>query len=183
MDRTAAIALLEKNVLNENLRRHMYAVEAAMRKYAMHFKQDPVRWGIIGLLHDVDYERFPSPKDHPFKAAEMLRNAGCDEDFVQTVLAHAPHTNSKRDTLAKKAIYSIDELTGFIVAVALVKPHKSLAEVDFRSIRKKMKDKAFARQINRDEITLGAQELGVPLQNHIETVLGAMKDISRTLGL
>ena len=161
----------------------MYAVEAAMRRYAEHYKEDPERWGSIGLLHDVDYERFPSSQDHPFQAAKILRIAGYDDDFVQTVLAHAPHTLCKRDSLAKKVLFAVDELTGLIVAVALVKPHKTLAEVDVHSVEKKMKNRAFARQINRKEITLGAQELGINLRVHIEMVLAAMKHISNDLGL
>lgn len=183
MDRQKALELLKEYTKNKNLIKHMLAVEAAMRAYAKKFGEDEERWGIIGLLHDFDYEKYPSAEDHPYKGAEILRQRGYDEDFVKTVLAHASHTNESRNTIAKKAIFAVDELTGFIVAVALVKPNKTLSEVEVKSVKKKMKDKAFARQVNRDEISKGAEELGVSLDDHIETVLSAMKAIANELGL
>lgn len=183
MTREQALELLNQYITNKNLRKHMLAVEAAMRRYAQRLGEDAERWGLIGLLHDLDYEKHPHPDEHPWKGADILRKHGFDEDFVKTVIAHASHTNEPRDTLAKKVIFAVDELTGFIVAVALVKPQKSLEEVDVKSVKKKMKDKAFARQVNRDEIRQGAEELDIPLDEHIKNVLDAMQGISDELGL
>ncbi|MFZ6036067.1 MAG: HD domain-containing protein [Patescibacteria group bacterium] len=181
--REEALALLKQYVANENLRKHMYAVEAAMRAYAQKFGEDPDWWGLVGLLHDFDYERYPDLKDHPFRGAEILRIEGYPEDFIETILAHAAHTGKPRDTQAKKTIFAVDELCGLIIAVALVRPNKRLIEVEVSSIKKKMKDKAFARQVNRDEIKQGAEELGVSLDDHIRTVLTALQSIHQTLGL
>jgi len=183
MDREKALQLLKEYVSNPNLIKHMLAVEAAMRAYAKKFNKDEEWWGIVGLLHDFDYEKYPDPKDHPFKGAEILRERGYPENFIKTILAHASHSNEPRDTLAKKAIFAVDELTGLIVAVALVKPNKSLAEVEVKSVKKKMKDKAFARQVKREEIIQGAEELGIPLNEHINTAIKAMQSISNELGL
>ena len=183
MDRGKALQLLKEYVSNPNLIKHMLAVEAAMRTYARRFKEDEDWWGIVGLLHDFDYEKYPDPKEHPFKGMEILRKNGYPEDFVKTVMAHATHSGEPRNTLAKKVIFAVDELCGFIVAVALVKPNKSLTEVDVRSVKKKMKDKAFARQVKREEIIQGAEELGISLDEHIETVLKAMQSVSKELGL
>lgn len=183
MDRESAWQLLNEYVTNPNLIKHMLAVEAAMRAYAKKFNEDVDWWGIVGLLHDFDYEKYPDPQDHPFKGTEILRAKGYPEDFIKTVLAHASHSNEPRDTLAKKTIFAVDELTGLIVAVALVKPNKSLAEVEVKSVKKKMKDKAFARQVNREEIIQGAQELNVPLDEHIDTVIKVMQSISTSLNL
>ncbi len=181
--REKAIEILNKHVQNENLKKHMYAVEAAMRGYADYFKKDPDWWGHVGLLHDFDYERYPRPDEHPFKGAEILRNLGYEEEFVKTILAHASHSNEPRNTSAKKAIYAVDELCGLIVAVALVKPNKKLSEVSIKSVKKKMKDKAFARQIDRNEIIQGAKELNVELDQHIEIVLNSLNKISNKLNL
>lgn len=177
------IALLEEWVSSTNLRKHMYAVEAAMRAYAKHYGEDEEFWGRVGLLHDFDYERYPTVQDHPYKGAAELRHRGYPEDFIATILAHAAHTNTPRDTQAKKCIFAVDELAGFIVAVALVRPSKKLSEVTVASVQKKMKDKAFARQVNREEIVQGAQELGLPLDQHIKIVLTALQGISDQLGL
>jgi len=182
-DRKKALALLQTYTKSPNLVKHMLAVEAAMRAYAKHFGENEDWWGAVGLLHDFDYERYPDRADHPFKGAEILKTKGYSGDFIKTILAHASHTNEPRDTTAKKTIYAVDELCGFIIAVALVKPNKTLAEVEARSIKKKMKDKAFARQVNREEILQGARELGIPLDDHIATVLKALQSISRELGL
>jgi len=183
MDRNKALRLLQEYTSNKNLIKHMLAVEVAMRAYAKKFNEDENWWGIVGLLHDFDYEKYPTPKDHPYKGAEILKKEGYPDEFIKTILAHASHTNEPRDTLAKKAIYAVDELTGLIVATALVKPNKTLAEVDVKSVRKKMKDKAFARQINRQEIILGAEELGISIDEHIDIVLRSMKTISKELNL
>lgn len=182
-NREKALLILKEFTKNPNLIKHMLAVEAAMRTYAQKLGEDEDWWGAVGLLHDFDYERYPDPKDHPFKGAEILQERGYSDDFIKTILAHASHSNEPRDTSAKKTIFAVDELCGFIVAVALVKPNKSLAEVEVKSIKKKMKDKAFARQVKREEIILGAEEMGVPLDKHIGTVLKAMQTISNELGL
>jgi len=183
MHRSVALQTLNEYVTNPNLKKHMLAVEAAMRAYARKFREDEEWWGIVGLIHDFDYEKYPDIKDHPFKGAAILKNKGWPEEMIKTVLAHAAHSGEPRDTLAKKAIFAVDELAGFIVAVTLVKPNKKLSEVDIVSIKKKMKDKAFARPVNRDEIKQGAAELGVTLDEHITTVLQAMQTISDDLSL
>lgn len=183
MDRNQALALLHEYVQNPNLIKHMLAVEAAMRTYAGIYGQDKDWWGMAGLLHDFDYERYPDIADHPFKGAAILKERGYPDDFIKTVMAHAAHTNEPRDTMAKKAIYAVDELCGFMVAVALVKPNKKLSEVTTESVIKKLKDKAFARQINREEIRAGATELGISLEQHISNVHNALQSISNTLGL
>ncbi|MCH7492010.1 HD domain-containing protein [Patescibacteria group bacterium] len=183
MNRQSALELLNEFVKNENLKKHMLAVEASMRAYARIFNEDEDWWGIVGLLHDFDYEKYPDLKDHPFKGADILRQRGYPDDLIQTILAHAPHTDTPRDTPAKKTIFAVDELCGLIVAVALVKPNKSLAEVQIKSVKKKMKDKSFARQVNREEIYQGAEELGVPFDEHIGTVLGALQSVSKQLEL
>ncbi|MFC1687294.1 HDIG domain-containing metalloprotein [Patescibacteria group bacterium] len=183
IDRENAWKLLNEYTKNQNLIKHMLAVESSMRLYAKLFNEDINWWGIVGLLHDFDYETYPDPKDHPSKGAVILNERGYDEDFIKTILAHAPHTGEPRDTRAKKTIFAVDELCGLIVAVALVKPNKSLSEVEAKSVKKKMKDKAFARQVNRSEIIQGAEELGISLNEHIENVLKAMKVISEELGL
>ncbi len=168
---------------NENLRKHAYAVEAAMRAYAEKFGQDPQRWGIVGLLHDFDYQKYPSLEDHPFKGVDYLRAQGYDEELIKGVLAHAEHTNTPRESLLEKTIYAVDELTGLIVAVALVRPSKRLADVKVKSVKKKWKEKHFAAGVDREMIQRGADELGVPLEEHIGIVLEAMKGISDKLGL
>jgi len=183
MNRTDALQLVDEYITNPNLKKHMLAVETAMRAYARKFGENEDWWGTVGLVHDFDYEKFPTATDHPTKGAEILRGKGWPEEMVKTVLAHAAHTGEPRDTLAKKVICAVDELTGFIVAVALVKPNKKLSDVEVSSVKKKMKDKAFARQINREEILRGATELGVTLDDHIATVLRSMQDISQNLGL
>jgi putative nucleotidyltransferase with HDIG domain len=176
-------SILNEWTSNENLRKHAYAVEAAMRAYAVKFGEDPDRWGIVGLLHDFDYERYPSLEDHPFKGAEYLRSQGYDEELVRAVLAHAEHTQTPRDSLMTKAIYAVDELTGLILAVALVRPSRKLADVTVKSVKKKWKEKQFAAGVDRQMIERGAAELGVTLDEHIAFVLEAMKPISDRLGL
>lgn len=181
--RADALALLDEFVRNPNLKKHMLAVEAAMRGYSKLFGEDEEFWGLVGLLHDFDYERYPDRKDHPFKGAEILRERGWPKEFVRTILGHAPHTGEPRDTLAKKSIFAVDELTGLIVAVALVRPNKKLAEVTTEAVMKKMKEKGFARQMNREEIKEGAKELDLPLETHVENVLSFLKPVAAELGL
>lgn len=183
MNRDSALKILNEHVKNENLKKHMLAVEAAMREYADYFQQDADWWGLVGLLHDFDYEQYPNIKDHPFKGAEILRQLGYADEFIKTILAHASHSGEPRNTNAKKAIYAVDELCGLIVATALVRPDKKLNQVEVKSVKKKMKDKAFARQINREEITQGAKELGLDIDQHIQIVLRALNKISDKLNL
>ena len=156
MTREEALALLREHIRNENLVKHALAVEAAMRWYARHFDENEELWGAVGLLHDFDYERYPTAEDHPFRGAEILRGTGYEESFVNTILSHADHTGVARDSLVAKALFAVDELTGFITAVALVRPSRKVEEVTPKSVKKKMKDKALARAVNRDDIREGA---------------------------
>lgn len=181
--RAASVQLMETWVQNVNLRKHMLAVEAAMRAYATQYNGEVEFWGQVGLLHDFDYERYPSPADHPRKGVEELRQRGYPEEFLKAILAHAPHTHEPRDTQVKKCIFAVDELCGFLVAVALVRPSKKLADVTVQAVMKKMKDKAFARQVNREEMMQGARELGVPLEEHVQRILTALQAVAPALGL
>lgn len=181
--REDAWQLLTQYTTNKNLLKHALAVEAAMRHYARHFTEDEELWGMAGLLHDFDYEQYPSLEDHPYKGQEILAAAGYSEELRAIIMGHAPHTGTPRTTLAQKAIFAVDELTGFIVAVALTRPNKTLAEVAVSSVKKKMKQKAFAAAVSRDDIRQGAEELGLSLDEHIGHVLAAMMDISSDLGL
>jgi len=183
MTRDEALAIVREHVKNNNLVRHMLAVEAAMAAYAKKLKQDEQRWRIAGLLHDFDWEIHPSLEEHPQQGAEILRSRGVDEDMIQTVLSHADHTGIPRDNLIKKALFACDEITGLVTTTALVRPSKKLSDVQVKSIKKKWKDKAFARGVNRQDVETGAKELGVELWDHVQTVLDAMKSISDDLGL
>ncbi|NPV45680.1 MAG: HDIG domain-containing protein [Armatimonadetes bacterium] len=183
MSRNEALSLLHEYTQSDALRAHAYAVEAAMRAYARRLGEDEDLWGIVGLLHDFDYERFPTLGEHPYRGAEILRAARWPEVVVEACLAHAEFTGVARDTPLKRAIFAVDELTGLITAVALVRPSRRLAEVEVRSVRKKMKDKSFAAAVNRDDIVRGAEEMGVPLDEHIGVVLQAMQEIAAQLGL
>lgn len=179
---------MQEYTASESLRKHMLAVEAAMRAYAAKFGEDEERWGVAGLVHDFDYERFPnnahSPTDeHPSEGVRILRSKGYPEDILATVLGHAHYTNTPRESRMAKTLFAVDELTGLITATALVRPSKSVHEVDARSVRKKMKDKAFARGVSRDDVISGAQELGVDLDEHIAFVIAAMQARSADLGL
>jgi putative nucleotidyltransferase with HDIG domain len=183
MNREDAWALLCEYTQSPGLRKHALAVEAAMRAYARRFGEDEEKWAIVGLLHDFDYEIHPTLDKHPQDGANILRERGYPEDIVYAVLSHAEHLGLERKSPMDKAIYAVDELTGLITAVALVKPSKSLDEVDARSVRKKMKDKAFARSVNRDDVVKGAEILGIDLDEHIAFVIEAMKEAADALGL
>ena len=183
MNREDAWALLCEYTQSPGLRKHALAVEAAMRAYARRFGEDEEKWAIVGLLHDFDYEIHPTLDKHPQEGAKILRERGYPEDVVYAVLSHAEHLSLERKSLMDKAIYAVDELTGLITAVALVKPNKSLDEVDARSVRKKMKDKAFARSVNREDVVKGAEILGMELDEHIAFVIEAMKEAADELGL
>lgn len=175
--------ILDEWVSNRNLKKHAYAVEAAIRAYASKLGGDPEKWGVVGLLHDFDYEKYPDLKDHPFKGVEYLREKGYATELTEAILAHAEHTGVKRDTHLKKAIYAIDELTGLIVAVALTRPSKKIADVTIESVMKKWGQKSFAAGVNRRMIEDGAKELGISLEQHIGVVLEAMQGIAPELGL
>jgi len=186
--RDEALALMEAWTPNLSLRRHMLAVEAAMRAYATHFGEDVERWGLAGLLHDFDYERFPNDAqaadaEHPSEGVRHLRTLGYPEDLCQAILGHAPFTGVARETQMAKALFAVDELCGLITAAALVRPSKSVLDLEASSVRKKLKDKAFARGVSREDVVNGAAELGVELEAHIAFVIEAMRRIAPTLGL
>ena len=181
--REEAWALLTEYTQSESLRKHALAVEAAMRAYARAWGENEDQWAVVGLLHDFDYERFPTLEDHPFRGAEILREKGYPPEMVSAILAHAPHTGEPRETLLAKTLFAVDELTGLITAVALVRPSKKVAEVTPKSVKKKMKDKAFARAVNREEILEGAELLGVEFGEHVTKVVDAMTGIAAELGL
>jgi putative nucleotidyltransferase with HDIG domain len=165
------------------LRKHALAVEACMRAYAKKFSGDENLWGVVGLLHDFDYDKYPSLEDHPYRGNEILKERGYSDEIRKAIMSHAEYTGVTRDTPMEKALFACDELAGFITACALVKPGKSLAEVEAPSVKKKMKDKAFARSVNRQDITNGATELGVDLEQHIAFCIEAMRGIAGELGL
>jgi putative nucleotidyltransferase with HDIG domain len=186
--RAETLALMHEYTASESLRKHMLAVEGAMRAYAQKFGEDEERWGTTGLIHDFDYERFPNnshsaTEEHPSEGVRVLRSKGYPEDVLQAILGHAHYTNTPRESKMAKTLFAVDELTGLITATALVRPTKSVHEVDARSVRKKMKDKAFARGVSREDVVNGANELGVDLDEHITFVIGAMQARSADLGL
>lgn len=175
--------LLTEFTQSDSLRKHALAVEACMRAYARKLGGDEELWGLVGLIHDFDYEKYPTPQEHPFKGNEILRERGYSEEIRTAIMSHAEYSGVPRVTPMEKALFACDELAGFLTACALVKPGKSLAEVEAKSVRKKMKDKAFARSVNRDDIIHGAAELGVDLEEHIAFCIEAMKGIAAELGL
>jgi putative nucleotidyltransferase with HDIG domain len=181
--RETAWCLLSEFTQSESLRKHALAVEACMRAYARKYEADQELWGMVGLLHDFDYEKYPSLEDHPYRGSEILEERGYSEELRRAILSHAEYTGVARVTPMEKALFACDELAGFITACALVKPGKSLAEVEAKSVRKKMKDKAFARSVHREDIIAGAGELGLDLEEHIAFCIEAMKGIAAELGL
>src|ERR1039457_6096225 len=187
IDRESAWCLLTEFTQSESLRKHALAVEACMRacsrKWGSGSPDDENLGGIVGLIHDFDYERWPSLEDHPYKGNEILKERGYPDEVSRAIMSHAEYTGVTRDTPMEKALFACDELAGFITAVALIKPGKSLAEVDAKSVRKKMKDKAFARKVNREDIVNGAVALGVDLDEHIAFCIAALQEIAGKLGL
>ena len=186
--REETLALVHEYTASDSLRKHMLAVEAAMRAYAARFEEDTERWGLTGLVHDFDFERYPneahSPSEgHPAEGVRILRERGWPDDILEAILGHGDYTGVPRVSRLAKTLYAVDELTGLITATALVRPSRSVHEVDARSVRKKMKDKAFARGINRDDVVAGAADLGVDLDEHIDFVIGAMRRAADSLGL
>jgi len=182
-DRNQDWNLLTEFTQSESLRKHALAVEACMRAYARKFGADEDLWGTVGLLHDFDYEKYPTPQEHPYKGNEILKQRGYSDEIRRAIMSHAEYSGVSRDTSMEKTLFACDELAGFITAIALVKPGKSLAEVEVKSVRKKMKDKAFARSVNRDDIINGAKDLGLDLDEHIVFCIEALKGISKELGL
>src|SRR5947209_1455194 len=183
MNRESAWSLLCEYTQSESLRKHMLAVEACMRAYARKYGDDEEKWGITGLLHDFDYEKYPTPQEHPFVGNKILEERGYAEEVRRAILSHADYSGVKRESNMEKALFACDELAGFITATALVKPNKSLAEVEAKSVSKKMKDKAFARSVNRRDIINGAADMGIDLDQHIAFCIEAMKGIAGELGL
>jgi predicted hydrolase (HD superfamily) len=181
--RDEAWEILTEFTKGDALRKHALAVEAAMRTYAVRRGGDPDVWGVTGLLHDFDYEKYPTLDDHPFRGSEILEERGIAEEIRRAILGHGDHTGVARDTDMARALYAVDELCGFLTACALVRPTKRIADVPVKSVKKKMKDKAFARSVNRDDIRRGAEELGVELGEHIEFVRDAMTEVATELGL
>lgn len=178
-----ALEIVHEFVKNENLRKHMYAVAEAMRQYARKYGEDEDKWSAVGLLHDFDWEIHPNAEEHPIKGSEILKERGYSEEIIRAILSHADYTGVTRDSLMEKTLFAVDELSGFIVACALVQPTKKLEDVKTESVIKKMKKKEFARNVNRDDITSGAESLGVPLEEHIEFVASAINGISDKMGM
>jgi putative nucleotidyltransferase with HDIG domain len=181
--RESAWCLLIEFTQSESLRKHALAVEACMRAYARRAGAEEELWGVVGLIHDFDYEKYPTAAEHPYRGNEILKDRGYSDEVRRAIMSHAEYTGVTRDTPMEKTLFACDELAGFITACALVKPGKSLAEVEAKSVRKKMKDKAFARSVNRDDIIQGAADLGVELEEHIAFCIEALKTISGELGL
>jgi putative nucleotidyltransferase with HDIG domain len=182
MNRADALDLLHTYTKNDALVKHMLAVEAAMRAYARKYQQDEELWGVTGLLHDFDYEMYPNPPDHPLKGSEILREKGYPEELRTAILGHAPYTGVARESLMAKTLFACDELCGFIMACALIRPNK-IADLEVSSVKKKLKDKAFARNVSREDVSLGIAELGVPADEHIAFVIDAMRQAAEPLGL
>lgn len=182
MTREQAWRLLCEWTPSENLRKHALAVEAAMRFYARRFGEAEDEWGIVGLLHDFDYERFPTSQDHPFRGVEHLRSLGAPESWIEAILAHASYSGVEARTLMAKTLLACDELTGLVTAAVLVLPTRKLADLKASSVRKRMKESGFARRVNREDIARGAELLGIPLEEHIASVVQAMQEVADSLG-
>ncbi len=188
VNRDDALSLMQEHTQSPSLRQHMLAVEAAMRAYAVKFGEDPEPWGLVGLLHDFDYEKFPNQEHsptagHPSWGVDLLHSKGVPEPLLRAVLGHATYSGVPRDTPMAKTLFAVDELCGFLVACALVRPSKSFADLEVSSVKKKLKDKAFARGVNRDEVRQGTEELGVPLDEHIAFCIQALRPVEPSLGL
>ena len=182
-NRPDAWLLLTEYTKSESLLKHAMAVEAAVRGYARRFGEDQEGWGVVALLHDFDYERWPTLDDHPFRGSEILRERGYPEWVIRAILSHADCSGVPRDGLLEKTLFACDELAGFITAAALIRPSKSILDLELRSVLKRMKDKAFARGVKREDLTAGAALLGLPLDEHIGYVIGFMREAADALGL
>jgi len=183
LSRAEAWALLSEYTQGDNLRKHALAVEAAVRFYARKFGEDEEAWAAVALLHDFDYERYPTLENHPFRGAEILREKGFPEWVVRAVLSHADHTGVVRETRLEHTLFACDEMAGFVTAASLVRPSKSVLDLEASSVVKRMKDKAFARAVSRDDLKKGAEELGLPLAEHITNVIAGMREYADELGL
>lgn len=188
MKRDEALALMHEHTESDALRKHMYAVEAAMRAYARKFGEDEETWGVVGLLHDFDYEKYPnnehSPDEgHPSWGVRLLRDRGLPEEMCEAILGHAPYTGVPRRTQLAKTLFAVDELAGFLTACVLVRPSRSFRDLKVKSVKKKLKDKAFARGVSREDMAQGAEELGVPFEDHVAFVIESLKPIEEELGL
>ena len=183
LSRDAAWALLTEWTTSESLRKHAMAVEAAVRGYARKFGANEDEWGIVGLLHDFDYERYPTLDDHPFRGCEELRRRGYPEWVMRAILSHAQYSGVPRESPLEKSLFACDEMAGFVTAASLVRPSKSVLDLEASSVIKRMKDKAFARAVSRDDLRKGAEELGLPLETHVTNVIGFMRERADDLGL
>ncbi len=182
-DRDYCLSILKEYTKSDSLLKHAFAVESCVRAYAEKYGENPDYWGNIALLHDFDYEMYPNEADHPYKGSEILKERGFSDSFRTSILSHAEYTGVPRIALIEKVLFACDELAGFITAVAYVRPSRSIDEVEVKSVLKKMKDKAFARSVNREDILTGTRELGIPLEEHISFCINAMKTIKTQLGL
>ena len=182
-DRQEALNLLKEYTKSDSLLRHAYAVEQAMRKYAQKFGEDEDKWGVTGLLHDFDYEKYPTAEEHPFVGNKILKEHGYEEDILDAIMGHADYTNVPRNSLMAKTLCACDELAGFIFAVTYVRPSKSIVDVKVKSVTKKLKDKGFAAKVSREDINKGIEELGIDRAEHIQFVIDALKEKASELGL
>jgi putative nucleotidyltransferase with HDIG domain len=182
-DRNFCLSLLKEFTKSESLLKHAYAVETCVRAYAKKFNEDEEFWGNVALLHDFDYEMYPTENEHPFKGSEILKEKGFSDEFRNAILSHANYSGVKRETLLQKVLFACDELSGFITAVTYVRPSRTIDEVEVKSVKKKLKDKAFARNVSRDDINSGVEALSVPLEDHIQFCINAMKENKEVLGL
>ena len=183
LTRDNAWALLTEYTESDSLRKHALAVEAAVRGYARRFGEDDEVWGFVGLIHDFDYERWPDAQNHPYRGIEILREKGCPEFVLHAIMSHADYTGVPRETRLEKTLYACDEMCGFITAAALVRPSKSVLDLEASSVKKRMKDKAFARAVSREDLVKGAELLGLPLEEHIANVIASMREQAEALGL
>jgi putative nucleotidyltransferase with HDIG domain len=183
LNHDTAWALLTEYTQGDSLRKHALAVEAAVRGYARRFGEDEDVWAFVGLIHDFDYERWPDREDHPFRGVEILRGLGCPEFVLKAILSHADYSGVPRETRLEKTLYACDEMAGFVTAAALVRPSRSVLDLEASSVRKRMKDKAFARAVSREDLISGAEGLGIPLEEHIGHVIASMREQADVLGL
>jgi putative nucleotidyltransferase with HDIG domain len=183
LTREHAWNVLTEHTKGDSLRKHALAVEAAVRGYARKFGEDENVWGIVALLHDFDYEQYPDLTDHPFRGAAILRERGCPEFVIRAILSHGEHTNTPRVSMLEHTLFACDEMAGFVTAAALVRPSKSVRDLEPASVLKRMKDKAFARGVSRDDLRKGAEELGIPLEEHVANVISFMREQADALGL
>jgi len=182
-DREFCLSILKEHTKSDSLLKHAYAVETCVKAYAAKFNEDENYWGNVALLHDFDYEMYPTEEGHPFKGNEILKEKGFSEEFRNAIMSHADYTGVKRNSTLEKVLFACDELAGFITAVTYVRPSRTVDEVEVKSVLKKMKDKAFARAVNREDIKKGAEEIRVPLDEHIQFCISAMRKNKEELGL